>query len=473
MKGVDCVCRWKSGSPYLDQNDDFPASQLNDRVIPAVNQVAEQKNEIPIAPALEAPEHNFLSDINYWAFSQQGEKHIKDTTPCQDRCAIKSINGADIVVAAIADGVGSCLLSDHGAYTAVNTAVDFIESALIEELKNNYDEFKLNDAYTGDLLRKAMLRSYSEVDKRAAEMEQLLYSFQSTLTIAVYEGNTLYFSHAGDDGIVALKDNGILALVTDRHKGEDANSVFPLQSMKTWQFGKVEGVVAFIMATDGVLDAFVRGAVENNRIYYPFIEPIITLSPQIADDVKKICSSYYELLAGSEYRASVTDDLTMVVVTDHGKLRHTCIPYFSIEEWNAETSRHNARVFAALYPELTNQKKEIGDSAIEADEWVGSDCRNYNDIDTPATQSYSKQKNLDTRADISFKIYEQKAEGARELERSKSVKTTENDSVMLSSRENNCSGMSKEEDEFEPSDAKSKKKTRLSKALFGKKRKKR
>lgn len=63
-----------------------------------------------------------------------------------------------------------------------------------------------------------MMCAYEAVRKEAEELEQLEYSFQSTLTLAIYDGSTLFFSHAGDDGIVAILEDGTMDLATVRKK---------------------------------------------------------------------------------------------------------------------------------------------------------------------------------------------------------------------------------------------------------------
>ena len=71
---------------------------------------------------LPEPSYTFFNDISVFCFSQQGESHIKNNIPCQDRSGFKVI-GNKIVITAIADGVGSCSLSDYGAEVAINSSI--------------------------------------------------------------------------------------------------------------------------------------------------------------------------------------------------------------------------------------------------------------------------------------------------------------------------------------------------------------
>lgn len=294
-------------------------------------------------PPVEVPFCGLKNRIAYFGFSQRGQSHIESGAPCQDRCYSVFVPESGHLVMAIADGVGSCALSDLGARTAVQSVVHYIEI----ELKNR-NQTGLDGQAAGPILRNAMQFAYDEVEKAAVNYEQLLYSLQSTLTVAIYDGSNLYFGHAGDDGIVALKEDGTLALATTRHKGDEASSVYPLQGKTTWQFGMVPNTVAFVMATDGVLDAFVKSSYENDRVYYPFIEPIFKERYRSERDVEKMCASFFDYMNSQAYRASVTDDLTLTVAMNLNRLPN-CLPAFDVDAWNEETRKYDEQRRNALY----------------------------------------------------------------------------------------------------------------------------
>lgn len=309
----------------------------------------EEEPILPSAPAESAPFFGEIAGLTYWGFSQQGESHVKNGLPCQDRCkVVVSDTYRPVIIAAIADGVGSCALAHYGAAIATESSTSFLKEVFD---KNDSEEFA--DKWVGDTLRAAMHFALQSVKEAAENMEQLEYSFQSTLTIAIYDGNTLYIAHAGDDGVVALTEEGEVELVTSRIKGDEASSVYPLQAGSShWQVLKVDRYVnGFVMATDGVLDAFVRGEKEGNRIYYPFIQPAFETRQKKVDRVKKTMDFYYDYMSSQEYRASVTDDLTMVVVTNQQYANKKNMPVFDEEEWNAKTKEYKDRVNAALYLE--------------------------------------------------------------------------------------------------------------------------
>lgn len=292
-------------------------------------------------------------NVAYWGFSQRGESHKQKGSPCQDRCIARAVRNTSFLIVAMADGLGSCALSHYGASVSVRSAVDFLEDSLARICGS------AEDAYMGELLRTAMQYAYEEVKSMAEDMEQLEYSFQSTLTLAVYDGDTLYISHVGDGGIIVLTEEGILELVTARLKGEEASSVYPLQAGPNfWQVFKVDRRVnAFIMATDGVLDAFVGGTREANRIYYPFIEPALTYAGTDLAEVQKIQQFYYQYMAGTEYRKTVTDDLTIIVVTNLDRLSENKLPDFDRNEWDRKTKDYQKDLDMMLYADRRNTER--------------------------------------------------------------------------------------------------------------------
>lgn len=292
-------------------------------------------------------------NVAYWGFSQRGESHNQNGSPCQDCCIARSVRNTSFLIVAMADGLGSCALSHYGASFSVHSAVDFLEDSLAQICR------PVEDAYMGELLRAAMQHAYDEVKNMAKDMGQLEYAFQSTLTLAVYDGDTLYISHVGDGGIIVLTEDGILELVTARLKGDEASSVYPLQAGSDfWQVLKVDRRVnAFIMATDGVLDAFVGGPREANRIYYPFIEPALTYAGTDLEAVRKIQQFYYQYMAGEKYRKIVTDDLTLIVVTNLDRFSENKFPDFNRDEWDRKTEDYQKELDMLLYMEKRNTEK--------------------------------------------------------------------------------------------------------------------
>ena len=328
-----------------------PAEELASEPVEAIaaeasvaqSQPEEEFPTLPDVPDVDPPVFDYCDSISFFCYSLRGSSHEKSSMPCQDRCYSKYVKPGGYLIIAIADGVGSCALSNLGAHVAVHTSVDFLAEKLSQLPKKNFTVEQI-----GQLLRRMMQTTYDAVEKTAEDAQQLLFSLQSTLTVAIYDGKDLYFAHAGDDGIVALNTDGCLQLATVRHKGEEASSVYPLQSVNTWQYGMFKNTAAFVLATDGVLDSFVSSAYENNRVYYPFIQRAFSAKITSAMDTKDICQEMYTHMQEPEFRNAVTDDLTIAVVTNQKKI-HTCLPDFDQDHWDADTRRYKEARYQALY----------------------------------------------------------------------------------------------------------------------------
>ena len=305
-----------------------------------------------VLPELEKQEpitlfHNGLTGFG---ITQQGKSHIeKGNIPCQDSMDLRLLQTRPIILAAVADGVGSCQLSHYGSRTAVHTALDVLESRL-EELAAHEDFDFNNHQQMQGLMLEAFRAALNAVDAQAAEMKQIPYAFQSTLTVTVYDGAQLYIGHAGDDGVVALAEDGTCTMQTRRHKGETANSVYPLQA-RNMDFAAVDKkVAAFALMTDGVLDAVVDSELYQNRVYYPFFKQFFETVLVSKDEVRELCCCADQMLAGKEYRERVTDDLSLVVVTNQAMLVNCQKPNFSMDDWNKQTAAISQKIQEQLYP---------------------------------------------------------------------------------------------------------------------------
>ena len=277
----------------------------------------------------------------------QGASHRKSTppAPCQDAHALCWMEDEGIFLAAIADGVGSCKLSHWGAYTAVNAALESAREALSDlaggkrlRLDAESGEFRKQ---MKEIMVSAFRAAQDAVERLAddAEPPQMVFALQSTLTLAIYDGKCLYHGHAGDDGIVAQLPDGTVEMATRRMKGEEASSVYPLQcGEKAWSFGLVPEVAGFVMATDGVLDAFVQshpdyfGINYFNGICYAFMEDAMKQLAQDSDGAAETAmEQYLTFLQSEEYTQRVTDDLTLVAAVSPKRMAKSKQPEFNME----------------------------------------------------------------------------------------------------------------------------------------------
>ena len=291
--------------------------------------------------------------LTHFSISQQGRRHIEKDVPCQDFSASKRIDverfGCEIVIAAVADGVGSCEFSQFGSETAVQGFMECIEHNICNKLADLSDDNILK------LIKHAFHYALSQVAKEAEARELPFIEFDSTLTGIVYDGHTLWYGHIGDDGAVVLYSDGEYEMITKRHKGEEIHSVFPLREENLWQFGKSSKEVAScVLMTDGVLDYCVDAENMRNRVYFPFLEPALTVAALTDEDAEKQRLDWDEYFAGKgdypeNIRDTITDDISFVAVQNPDLVKNMAPVEFDFDQWDADTARRRKELDDALY----------------------------------------------------------------------------------------------------------------------------
>lgn len=307
--------------------------------------------------------------LTHFSISQQGKRHIEKNVPCQDFSASKRIDidrfGSEIVIAAVADGVGSCEYSQFGSSTAVQSFLYCIE----HNIQNKLSE--LSDETIIELIKHSFNYALSQVEKEAEERKLPFLEFDSTLTGIVYDGHTLWYGHIGDDGVVVLYSDGKYEMITKRHKGEEAHSLFPLRESDLWQFGKsLKEIASCALMTDGVLDHCVDVEGMGNRVYFPFLEPALTETILTDEDAERQRLDWDEYLSGKgnyseNFRDKVTDDISLVVVQNPDIIKDMPPVQFDFDKWDEDTAKRKKELDDVLYADYRAYKAGIYQSPVK------------------------------------------------------------------------------------------------------------
>ncbi|GFH42319.1 hypothetical protein Hs30E_08700 [Lactococcus hodotermopsidis] len=185
--------------------------------------------------------------MSYYIYghSVRGTSHDKTKTPCQDSCKFIDLQNG-WVVAAVADGVGSAVNSKVGSEMAVETAVNFVASYMPVSLRENGIKRTIYCAYNAAL---------KKIKDKAEQDRQPLESYDTTLSLVVFNGDRLYYGHAGDGGIFGLTVYGDYSEITKPHNGKDGSTVVPLRGGEdTWEIDAFRGDVltSVLLLTDGM-----------------------------------------------------------------------------------------------------------------------------------------------------------------------------------------------------------------------------
>ena len=156
------------------------------------------------------------------------------------------------IVAAVAGGMPSMILSGEGAHLASEAAVD----AAAEAYRRG--ELVPGDASALKGVFERALRAVADVavDQPAADIT----SFACTLCLVVWDGVRAWYGNAGDSGAVAVDFLGDPFALTHMHCGPLSSRPFPLHDSYHWEFGYRTSAESVLVATGGMLGQFAEWA---------------------------------------------------------------------------------------------------------------------------------------------------------------------------------------------------------------------
>lgn len=201
-----------------EQEPSFKAVEWEDVLDRPLEDDSDQANHphIKVFPDPQHRERNKLrNDWQVIGASRRGLGHIYDGKYREDDFSIQHV-GDDIVVIAIADGIGSKSLSRHGARAAVLGATSLPDNELkhlAERIrKQDFDKASSNEVHqmAWDLLMRALQQAARKVRERADQDNALVSDLHSTLLVFLavpYKKDDLYVAstQVGDGAICALQ----------------------------------------------------------------------------------------------------------------------------------------------------------------------------------------------------------------------------------------------------------------------------
>ena len=144
-----------------------------------------------------------------YGFSFIGKSHIAMGTCCQDNHKIKKLDNG-WYIAAIADGVGSAKNSHIGSQIATETVV-----AVCEE----YMPWDYNTISIKSMMRTAYNYAFKQILRESQNSGEPIESYDTTLTMVIYDGHRIIYGHSGDGAIIGLNIYGDYVPITKPQKG--------------------------------------------------------------------------------------------------------------------------------------------------------------------------------------------------------------------------------------------------------------
>ncbi len=250
------------------------------------------------------------------ASSVIGTSHLRIGTECQDFHAanlVSALSGAEVVIAAVADGAGSAKRSLNGARQACHT---FFECAQLAVAHLGQALDFLDDGFASDTLEDVRAR----ISELAAESEEPLSAYACTMLGAIVSDHAAFFLQIGDGAIVyRMRDAEATAwrLALSPQRGEFANeTIFVTRgdAAQRISVARVAGPVAeFALMTDGIEHLAVKTA--TGEPHPRFFEHVF--AGLRAAEFPGLASAHAAwlktFLASPQVSARTDDDKTMVL----------------------------------------------------------------------------------------------------------------------------------------------------------------
>lgn len=284
--------------------------------------------------------------IYAYGITLDGTYHIKNSIVCQDAHAIEKCSD-DMVIAAVADGLGSEDHSDVASRIAADTSTDYCKQNITES------------SSSGDILeiiKKSFTKAQRTIEKEVETQNHSIDQYDTTLTLAVFINDTLFYGHSGDSGIVALTTEGLYEKVTEQQRDEDSR-VFPLFFEDKWIFGQFDkNVCSVFLATDGILETLFPYLIRNESIKihvnlarFFMDNRALCIDKEGENPVKARIEEFLKNIPDEQ----VNDDKTVVVLVNssiESKLQPD--DYYKEPDWTELRRRHDDEWKRAAYPHL-------------------------------------------------------------------------------------------------------------------------
>lgn len=266
-----------------------------------------------------------------------GPYHIKNGIPCQDAYCIRETPDG-VIVAAVADGLGSETHSDKGAKIASSFVVTFC--------KQNYKP-EMTEHEVISLLKRAYTKAYALVEKTAISEGNDVDQYDCTLCTVIYDGKTLYYGQSGDSGLIVGSNDGGYYKITEQQRDED-NNVYPICfGPEYWEFGKVKGnVVSVMLMTDGVWEQACPPILKNEQqqINIGFVEMFLNHFGLDDSEVRNLERGANRYMRNFSQKRLDDDKTIVVIINSEAKPLRRKKSYYAIPDWEELANERDKRI---------------------------------------------------------------------------------------------------------------------------------
>ena len=250
--------------------------------------------------------------------SVQGTSHARTGQPCQDSSSVGMSAPDGMLVAAVADGAGSAVLSADGSRIAACAATRSAVRLL---------RLHVHPVYEGvlqEILKESVHSARNALEAEAQRQEKSLRDFATTLIVAICTAEIIGAAQVGDGAMVTadermLRDNADsgYTLFSAPQRGEYANTTNFITS-DNWKDcldvrTRYGGVSRLAMFTDGI-QSIALNAAAGNAPHAPFFDPLFSWAEK-QEDTDAAGNGLAAFLSSPRVTARADDDLTLLLAT--------------------------------------------------------------------------------------------------------------------------------------------------------------
>ena len=246
-------------------------------------------------------------------FHLQGKRHKHANKEGQDYSLIYDISPA-WKIAAVADGVSASSKSELASKTACESACEYIEHAFpFDSFTNSIVEEDIEA-----IIRGAFHAAANTIEHYADENDIDYDSLDTTLVIALFNGQSAYLGIVGDSGIGILKNDGQLLFSSPMN--DEVGHVYPLRFRKAYKTASVTDVAAVFCMSDGIYkDHLIKYGEFDQRIADSYIPYQLLLGNSLEENNREIESFKKSIVEACESNENLTDDLSVALLLNTDK----------------------------------------------------------------------------------------------------------------------------------------------------------
>lgn len=234
-----------------------------------------------------------------------GTSHIRSDLPCQDAHGY-ALSADGLLLAAVADGLGTAARADEGARLAVEDVLTHLQAALTVGVPDD-------EAGWRDLFGEAFGAARAALAAAAQAADLPLRDYATTLLVLVAGDDFAASAHVGD-GAIVVADGGDVRTLSAPEQGEYANQVLPLTAVDALDRLRVaflpRPVQSAALLSDGLQSLALNLAA--GEPFAPFFRPFFKAVGQLPDP-GVTGEQLAAFLASDRVNARTDDDKTLLV----------------------------------------------------------------------------------------------------------------------------------------------------------------